>query len=223
MRLFSIGLAIAWSFVSAGSAQTLECGTTDVSISGGTADLRTEACNTVASSRALFDQCNMRPFPSNLHIEIIDEIDANCVGLYHCGVHSIEVLSPKAMEAALSPDSIYEFMPTRDYFHSVITHELSHATYDGVSCPFETCVATNEYVAYSMQILSLPPHVRAMLETDVDWPRVIHRDEINPMILYMAPDVFALKAWQHFLQQDDACGLVEQIMDGQYYFDHDMP
>jgi len=92
-------------------------------------------------------------------------------------------------------------------------HELTHAASDVVPRPFENCVATDEYIAYAMQVMSLTPEARAVFEARTRYDRKISRDELSPMILYMAPDLFTRKAWNHFSQRDDPCGFIRQLAD----------
>lgn len=130
-------------------------------------------------------------------------------------------MSPETLGQVRSDDSLFAPLSDDVCFASVITHELAHAAMDAVPCPFQACVATTEYVAYAMQLRSLPD----MLRTEVirDASQVVVRDEINPMIALMAPDIFARKAWLHFSQRPDPCGYVDWIMQGDIVFDHELP
>lgn len=118
---------------------------------------------------------------------------------------------------------VFSVLPDDAYFESVIAHELVHAAYDSVPCPFTACIATSEYLAYALQLRGLPDDLRTRFEEASGLDRRVTRDEINAMFLMMAPNKFAAKAWTHFSQSPDPCAYAGQIMDGSIYFDFEHP
>jgi hypothetical protein len=153
----------------------------------------------------------------------IEETLMHCLGLYRCGKDEIELLGPTAMSVARDNGGAFELISDQAYWDSILVHELTHAAYDTVPCPFQTCVATSEYVSYAMQVRSLPTDERALFGQTVELRGKPNHDAINAMILYMSPDRFAVYAWLHFQGRKDPCGYVSGIMNGDLYFDHEAP
>ena len=176
-----------------------------------------------ASDRALtlFEQCELDP-PEPVKVSLSGLLDQTCLGLFHCGEAQIEVLPPDAIEARRSKIGILKALPTDRLFESVIVHEIAHAAMDNTPCPYENCVASSEYFAYSVQMMDLTDAERALVfpENGGDTPleRVKH-DEINAMILYMAPDLFIEKVWRHITAKDDVCVQLHGVQDGTVVFD----
>lgn len=178
-------------------------------------------CTAVKQAANLFESCNVPPLSHPVHIELVEDINAHCVGLYHCGEDLIELLSPPLMQIRRAPDGAFFHLDRDAYFQSVVVHELSHAAMDRVSCPFENCVVSTEYISYAMQVMSLDPDAQALFEQRSNLDRRVSVDEISAMILYMAPHLFAQKAWAHLSQREDACGYIAHIVDGSILLDHE--
>jgi hypothetical protein len=67
--------------------------------------------------------------------------------------------------------------------------------------------------------MSLDPDERAAFQANSAINRRISIDELSPIILYMAPDLFSQKPWAHFSQRDDPCGYIGQLVDGTIIID----
>lgn len=146
----------------------------------------------------------------------------DCLGVYHCGEDRIEVLAPAAMSDRLG-DGPFAVLDRRAYWASVIVHEIGHAAYDTVPCPFPACLGTAEYFAYTIQILSLPEAERDAFEHATGVAGKVSRDRFSGVLSMMAPDRFAGLAWAHLNQRPDACGYLQLIMDGRIFFDSEHP
>ncbi len=178
-------------------------------------------CEAVEHATTLFEACNVPSVSRPVHIAIVDDITPRCVALYHCGEDLIEVLAPSSIEKKRDPDGAFGFMPITEYFRSVIVHELVHVAFDGTPCPFTSCRATNEYVAYNMQVMSMTPQSQSQFAEKAGLDRPISRDELSLVILAMAPDLFAQKAQAHFSQRDDPCAFIGKIFDGTVVLDYE--
>ncbi|WP_281856215.1 hypothetical protein [Litoreibacter halocynthiae] len=202
-------------------SETLLCDNPNVSVTFDQRDIAELTCNAVEQAEALFDRCDLPPLRRPLRIDIVDDLKPGCVALYHCGKDRIEVLEPQKMQARRSPKDAFAFLDITPYFQSVIVHELSHSNFDDAPCPFESCIAADEYIAYSMQIMSLTPEQKTEFVANSDLDRKITRDELSAIILFMAPTLFARKSWAHLSQRDDQCGYLRKILDGTILFDYE--
>ncbi|MEL7259098.1 MAG: hypothetical protein AAFN80_14835 [Pseudomonadota bacterium] len=201
--------------------ETVSCEGSNVSVSASTSAYADMTCNAVEKARSLFKQCDF-PLPKvPVLIEVVRELKDGCTAVYHCGLDWIEILEPPFMEARRGSGGAFSFLAIEEYFQSVVVHELAHVLYDDVPCPFTSCSATNEYLAYTIQIMSLTKEEQIAFAERSGLDRRISRDELSSIILMMAPDRFAQKAWAHASQQGDTCGFLWQILDGKVLLDYE--
>jgi hypothetical protein len=158
-----------------------------------------------------------------ISIEVMTEMPERCFGLYHCGKDLIQIPAPETMQLMRKSDSSLSHVSRESFFRSIIVHELAHAAFDEQPCPFESCVTASEYIAYTMQIMSLPASDIATFEAGLDMNKKISRDALNPIILYMKPDMFLSWAWIHLQQRPDPCTYIDQVMQGMIRMDHERP
>ncbi len=202
-------------------AEPVSCDGSDVTVYGARPQDAQLVCAAVARAKQTFESCNVPPITRPLRIDIVETLKANCFGQYHCGEDWIELLSPSAMKAKHLPGSIYADLPDDAFFQSILVHELTHAAIKDVPCPFDNCLIANEYLAYVMQIRSLSPEAQLLFLKGADLDSKISRDELNQMIYFMAPDIFARKSWLHFTQREDPCGFIGQIVEGTVLLDYE--
>lgn len=217
----SVALAV---IVSTGSAEVLSCEGIPLTVSTPDGEFAEQTCRAAARTLPLIAECDV-VLSRKQEIEVKNAIPGSpdCMGVYHCGENRIAILSPSAMERLRRADSAFASVSTRIYFESVVAHELAHAAYDAVPCPFPDCLVTSEYVAYAMQVYSLPPPSREVFEADVSLEDRVNRYQISAIGLLMAPDQFARDVWAHFSQREDGCAYVAEMMGGNFYLDSDRP
>jgi hypothetical protein len=208
---------IALSYAAA--AETISCGHMGVSVSFQQSEHADLVCEAAEQADALFRQCNVSPALHPVRIDIVDELQSGCVAVYHCGEYSIQIISPPLMQDRRETDGAFIDLGIDEYFKSVVVHELTHAANDDLPCPFEGCVATDEYMAYAMQIMSLDPKDQLRFEERSGIDRRVSSDELSPIMLFMAPDLFAQKAWAHLSQRDNACDYIADLNEGTLRFD----
>ena len=217
LRRVLIFMAVA---MPAHAADRLVCDVPGITVAAADPDLARHVCKTAAAARRDLAACNLVA-ADPLRIDVVDRFGTECLGLYHCGEGRIEILSPDALAAIRKPEGAFGMLPVITHFDSVLVHEISHSAMDDMPCPFANCVTAQEYVAYAMQVRSLAPAHRALFETGTEAKRRVGRDEINKMILYMAPGIFARKAWLHFRQRPDPCGFIGGIARGDILLDRE--
>lgn len=117
---------------------------------------------------------------------------------------------------------MFEAIPDGPCWQSVPVHELTHAAYDHVPCPFEDCVATSESAADATQVRSRPDDLRPLFGEDLAIRSEATAQTVSKMILSMSPNHFAKISWLHFQAQDVPSDDMRSIMAGERYFDFDM-
>lgn len=215
-----LGLALASVLSAPSAADPLTCPDQRFQTEAAGADA-TLICEIAARAAEQLSTCNLN-VPEPVLIEVVDALETGCLGVYHCGERRIEIERPAAYAAHLAGGS-GAFAPVSEqaFFESIIRHELVHAALDEMPCPFDSCVVGQEYVAYTMQVRFLPDADRAAFAAVDPVDGQVSRDILNPMILMMAPDLFARRAWQHLTQRDDACAFIGQIARAEVLLDYE--
>lgn len=192
-------------------------------VSGADTNAVERTCKVAARARAKLATCGVtlnRPIEFQLR-DRVEGAYGDCLGLYHCGEDRIEILAPSAMSLAREDESAFAAVSDSAYWESVIVHELTHAAYDAVTCPFSTCVATTEYASYAMQVWSLPDDEKVRFGEGITLRTKPTRDAISAVMLFMSPNHFALLSWLHFQSRPEPCAYMQHIMEGQIFFDRE--
>jgi hypothetical protein len=166
--------------------------------------------------------CNL-PLERPVTVTLSKDIEEACAGLYHCGADLIEVLHPESLGKRIGNSALFSELGVLEYFDSIVFHELVHAAFDDVPCPLAACPATSEYLAYGLQIRMLSPEARTKIGLATVPDKTVSRDAINAIMVFWAPDLFAVKAWTHLMQRPDPCAYVGLIASGAIRFDHEPP
>ena len=74
-----------------------------------------------------------------------------------------------------------------------------------------------------MQVKSLPEEERKLFGQTIQLRGAPTHDAISAIMLFMSPDYFTTLAWQHFQNRDDPCAYMTYIMQGDLFFDRDLP
>lgn len=209
-----------WS--SALTAETRTCDNDLVAVHNATVEVAEQVCDAADRAFELFGTCGLS-LSGPVTITLAEAIEPACFGMFHCGEARIDLLTPEAMAAAREPTSAFVHVPTERFFDSVVVHELAHALYDVAECPVGNCMATAEYLAYYYQIASLSDVDRAPFEAELSDGERVARDEINALMVMMAPDQFASAAWRHMKQRDNQCDWIAGVLSGAILFDHELP
>ncbi|MBF9058476.1 hypothetical protein HKCCSP123_04710 [Rhodobacterales bacterium HKCCSP123] len=180
-----------------------------------------DICEAAAEARAQLASCNL-PVTQAVTVEVTLGLSGGCYGLYHCDDDLIQLLPLSAYSGFLSghPDSPFGHLDPEAFFNSVLRHELAHAALDVMPCPYDGCPATQEFVAYAMQIRFLSEAERAPFDrfaTETGGP--VTSDSLNVLVLMMSPETFLRNAHAYLSQQEDPCGLISEIVEGDVLFD----
>lgn len=211
---------LAWAGPAA--PDTLTCPDPTFTVTADDPAVATRACTAASHAQSTLGACGFtidRP----VAIAIKDKLSTeNCLGIYHCGEDLIETLTPSALSRHIE-DGPFAALDRDTYWQSVIVHEIAHAAYDKVKCPFSACVGTAEYFAYTTQIAFLPEAEQRIFERVTAVEGEVSRDRFSGVVAMMAPDRFAGLAWAHLNQRPDRCDYLRLIMEGRIFFDSEHP
>jgi hypothetical protein len=105
---------------------------------------------------------------------------------------------------------------TRDLWRSFVVHELAHAV---AHINFRTPKVprvSHEYIAYVVQIATMPPPLIEQILGKYPNRAFASERAINHHFLDLDPQIFAVKAYRHFLALDDGAAFFARILKGDF-------
>jgi Family of unknown function (DUF6639) len=119
----------------------------------------------------------------------------------------------------LVKDTPYAKLPQRDFYRSVIVHEVVHAVmHQNLKRP-STSQAAYEYSAYALQIESLDPDARDEFLRSFDQAATDAGSMLfNDVLLLFDPYLFAARAYHHFKAAADECAHLRGLLRGEAAF-----
>jgi uncharacterized protein DUF6639 len=109
-------------------------------------------------------------------------------------------------------------LPFADFYKSLAVHEIAHQIFRSHLKGKTVSRATHEYVAYAIQIASMPHKVRTQF---LDPIRRAPSSNLNPfvdMVLLMSPTYFAAMAYDHFSAPGNGCRILQGVLQGTIEF-----
>jgi len=204
-------------FPAVGAAEPKTCAATTVSVEAVSEMLVQQVCETVRHTRLMLGACHLS-LPRNILVVVSDELSGpsqRCIGIYERAQSRISVLSPKGLHSVVDPLSAFADIEEQIFFESVLVHELTHAAFEYTASGLASCANNHEYVAYAMQMLSLPAHERQKIVATYDIASPIDPLLLNSFIAAMAPDRFAAIVWQHYSERGNGCSFIRELVSGE--------
>lgn len=183
-----------------------------------------EARRVCAAARAPIDllgQCGFR-LRNPVTITVADDVyllsAIKTVGDYLPGTGHVRVMSnagfARYTRAAIADVEV----PVADLYRSVVAHELAHAIFHDNTEHLDLPQTAHEYVAYAVQISTLPESVRATaLQSDAKAARS-NLFSFSQFLLAADPERFALIAWEHFNRPENGCAFLRSVVEGKAHF-----
>lgn len=204
-------------------ADPVPCDDPRFAVEGG-GDAHAAICDAAQTAATQLSSCELE-ITEPVVISLVDRFEVECLALFHCDERRVEIMHPDAYADLLAEGRGGAFAPLSPdaFFQSLMRHELVHAALTDMPCPFESCLVGQEYIAYTLQVRFLPDVDRAAFEAVDPHDGPVSRDVLNPIILMMAPDVFARRAWQHLTERPNACAFIGQIARAEVLLDYEHP
>ena len=108
------------------------------------------------------------------------------------------LVTREANVPSLVKDTPYARLPQRDFYRSLIVHEVVHGImHQNLKRPASSHAA-HKYPAYALQIESLDPRVRETFLQSFDQTAIADKSLFNDPVLFFDPYFFAASAYHHF-------------------------
>lgn len=222
-----VALSAALAFTSMDGPRAREISKTPTCLDGrATFDNLTEdeadlICRGIAAARDVLAHCGFTDVP-RITVEaassLIDGEGFDRRGEYLPASRRLRI-RPLAEFIATTPPSIAGVpAPHSVLYASVAAHEMSHAILAESAIGPDLPPTAHEYVAYTIQIATLPEEIRAAIDAKYPEPALVDLFVFSPFLLYGDPERFAVAAWRHFGEPDNGCGMIHRILAGKVRF-----
>lgn len=198
------------------SAEMSVCADPSLSVAADSPAATARVCTAAVAAKAPLASCGLvqRAPITLLVLDEVHGISDHCAGLYRRGSDEIALLAPSLAARTLPQDSSFAGLAPDLYFDSLVTHEMAHALMDQALDGAPRCSADAEYIAYAMQLDSLPDSASAMVYAGTRDDGPVPADSLNAFVLFMNPDLFARLAWGHFAAPGNGCDVITDILSG---------
>ena len=201
-------------------AVTLTCPEQNITVEAPNTTLANRVCSVATKSQKSLASCHLlqsEHYIIEASSHLPPEFD-DCFGIYHCDDNLVQVLDPDALSEAIRRTGTFSSLPVDVLFDSLLVHEISHVLAYQSSLGSPRTTAEVEYIAYAMQLESLPAEARDKLVSNHPVARPVSLMGLNDVILSFSPEVFAVKAWTHFRTEGNGCDFIRSILEQKAIF-----
>ena len=201
------------------------CAEASIDVKAASSDERRLACSAANDALRLLGRCKIslrRP----LHVEVSEEVrhplGGAIFGLFDTKQERV-LVTRFANIPSLIEGTPYSELPQREFYKSLIVHEVIHGVMHQNYKRQPRSHAAYEYAAFALQLESLPSSVRdKFLQTIND--RSGRSDFVfNDSILFFDPFFFAARAYEHFKSSPNGCAHLLALLEGEVAFVATLP
>ncbi len=219
--VIQLGLICILPSGAATAEQGTRCDDFDIRVIAPDTELEDQICAAVLRGKSLLESCHL----VQIHPLVIrvrrEGAQSGLLAHFNPQKDQIVLPPPRALAENLAKESAYRVIPTDHLYDSFVVHELAHAFFAKTKCGLETCRAGHEYIAYAMQLDSLPEKSRALFLAEVPSQGNVDFDKFSDFYHDLMPESFAVDAWRHFSEPGHGCEFIGDILSGEVSFSSD--
>jgi hypothetical protein len=204
-----------------GASARQSCPDVPVEVEAASPEERRLTCTAARAALDILGRCSIAA-RKPLHVRIMREVrhprgGAPIFGLFDITQERILVTEYTSV-AYLVEDTPFSALPTREFYQSLIVHEVVHGVLHQNYGRQPKSHAEYEYPAYALQVEFLPAPLRDKFLQAFD--RVPLRADFvfSDTILFFDPFSFAARAYQHFTSAPDGCAHIRALLNGEAQF-----
>ncbi len=214
LPILTLGSLMPTASIAGEHCPSVEAG---ITIKAASANERTLICDGTRQALQLLAQCAIAP-QQKIEIQILEDVRhplaGPIFGYYDLNARRIALTAFPNMPA-LMQGTPYEGLPHREFYRSLVVHEVVHSVmHQNLRQPAKSHAAY-EYPAYALQIASLPADARTRFLKAFDRERLARTPPFSDTILGFAPYLFAARAYEHFVASPNACTNLRAVMTGE--------
>jgi Family of unknown function (DUF6639) len=196
------------------------CSGAPIDVTAASPEERRLACSAAGDAVRLLGRCGIT-VRGPLHVQVMSEVRHPVVGaifgLFDPKQERV-LVTQEVNIPSLVKDTPYAKLPQRDFYRSLIVHEVVHGImHQNLERPANTHAAY-EYPAYALQIESLAPHVRDAFLQSFDQAAFATKSLFSDPVLFFDPYFFAARAYHHFKASADGCTHLTALLHGEVAF-----
>jgi hypothetical protein len=134
------------------------------------------------------------------------------LGLYNPKTQTVKVLSRAALKAGTNGDKVFSVPIDADVHAGIFTHEIVHAILDQNTERFPLSRAGHEYLAYAIQLATLPVGTRERILASHPVSGFDTVDQVSDILLGFDPDKFGVNAYLHFRDAGDQAAVFNDLV-----------
>lgn len=197
------------------------CQGAPVDVTAGSPDEHSLACSAAKEAIGLLGRCGVslrKPLDVKIMHEVRHPFSGAIFGLFDTRQESVLITREENIPS-LVIDTPYAKLPQRDFYTSLIVHEVIHGVmHQNLKRPAASHAAY-EYPAYALQIQSLSPTVRDKFLQSFDQAAIKAQATLfSDAVLFFDPYFFAARAYEHFKASPDGCTHVRALLEGEVAF-----
>lgn len=162
-------------------------------------------------------------FTTDFHIEICvvedsSELDDGppAFGCFDARSARVKVLSLTGCQALLGGKPMFRLPLNDELYRSVIVHEVAHAIAARNFPIRHPSHVAHEYIAYTVQLATMSEALRRRILERIDNEAFGADGEISELFLALGPEIFAVKAYRHFLRPGHGAAFYRRVLSGDF-------
>ena len=180
-----------------------------------------DICHAATMATSLLSRCGIAR-DLDLVVRLVEEVRHPCgaavLGQYLANEDRIELTTFSGCIDSLGPDNAYRQIPLREAWRSLAVHEITHGIASCAARNKKLAPMAQEYIAYTIQILSLPVASRQKLLDAIPGKPPSGTSSFNELYHAIAPLRFGVDAYRHYSAMPDGCAFLNQVLRGEVEF-----
>lgn len=182
------------------------------------------ACLGAADARA-FLKANGLNTEESIEIHIVKRLPnrrtVHAFGCFSRELGQVHILSYSVCRDAANSRAIFGLPWDQRLYRSLVAHEIAHAVASRNFAMKQPLWVAQEYIAYVTQLATMPRDLRERIMMRFSQKGFETPAEINPYILMLSPEVFAVKAYRHFVRKENGAAFFRALLDGESLVDQE--
>jgi len=197
------------------------CRKVPVDVSGASQEERQLICEAAVRATELFGQCEFETH-QRIRVHVTNRPPTVCgvdaFGSLDVKDQRIRLVDAQTCRKMANANAAYASLPYREFYKSLVVHEVAHHIFRSNLDERAVSHATHEYVAYAIQIASMPSYVRDRFLNSFRRKPPTDLSPFVDMVYLMAPAYFGALAYDHFSAPGNGCRILREIVEGQIEF-----
>lgn len=206
-------------------ASPRQCRQASITVSAKSAEEHDLACSASVEAIRSLGSCGIlprRPIEVRIMEEVRHPLKGAMFGMFDMWRQTV-LVTQEVNVPDLVKGTPYEDLPQRDFYLSLIVHEVVHAVFHQNLKREAWTQAAYEYPAYALQIAALPQPVREQFLKSIPQRAEAKELVFNDTILAFDPFFFAAQAYEHFSAAADGCNHLRALLEGEVHFIPTLP